>query len=111
MAEQLFQAWSSCAGGRNQKTPTLGEAWAVGLNSFTMGNVLQAPNPKYPNCSAVASGVVNPAMIGLSSWHSGAPTSCSWTARSASSRDSTALQIVWSLGSMAQGEVIDASSF
>jgi prepilin-type N-terminal cleavage/methylation domain-containing protein/prepilin-type processing-associated H-X9-DG protein len=115
---QAFPAWlNSCAklwssgGGRNQKTPTLGEAWAVGLNSFTMGNVLLAPNPKYPNCSAVTSGVVNPAMIGLSSWHSGGANVLLLDGSVRFLKDSTAMQTVWSLGSMAQGEVIDASSF
>jgi prepilin-type N-terminal cleavage/methylation domain-containing protein/prepilin-type processing-associated H-X9-DG protein len=102
--------WSS-AGGRNQKTPTLGEAWSIGLNSFTMGNVLQAPNPKYPNCSAVASGVVNPAMIGLSSWHPGGANILLLDGSVRFLKDSTARQTVWSLGSKAQGEVIDASSF
>jgi prepilin-type N-terminal cleavage/methylation domain-containing protein/prepilin-type processing-associated H-X9-DG protein len=115
---KAFPAWlNSCAklwssnGGRNQKTPTLGEAWVVGLNSFTMGNVLQAPNPKYPNCSAVSSGVVNPAMIGLSSWHPGGANVLLLDGSVRFLKDSTAMQTVWSLGSMAQGEVIDASSF
>ena len=42
--------WQS-GGGRQAKTPTLGETWAFGLVGYTQGNVLLAPNPKYPNCN------------------------------------------------------------
>jgi prepilin-type processing-associated H-X9-DG protein len=76
-----------------------------------MGNVLQAPNPKYPNCSTVASGVVNPAMIGLSSWHPGGANILLLDGSVRFLKDSTNMVTVWALGSMAQGEVVSADSF
>ena len=104
------KTWASGAG-RQTKTPTLGETWAIGINGFTMGNVLQAPNPKNPNCLVSASGFDNPGMIGLSSYHSGGANVLIADGSVKFLKDSTSSQTIWALGSRDQGEVIDASSF
>jgi prepilin-type N-terminal cleavage/methylation domain-containing protein/prepilin-type processing-associated H-X9-DG protein len=115
---KAFPAWlNQCAtlwksgGGRNQKTPTLGEAWAISICGYSMGNVLQAPNPKYPNCLCTASGFENPGMFGLSSFHPGGANILMLDGSVKFLKDSTNTATVWSLGSRAQGEVIDASSY
>ena len=57
---------------RGSFTPNLGECWAYGLPGYTMGCLLQAPNPKYVNCSAGATNTLQaPGMFGMSSFHSG----------------------------------------
>ena len=51
--QQCSQLWES-GGGRQGKTPTLGESWAFGLTGYSLGNVLLGPNAKYPNCNTAA---------------------------------------------------------
>ena len=79
-----------------------------------MGNVLLPPNPLYPNCSADTSsgnGLGNPAMVGLSSFHSGGCNILLGDGSVKFLKSSTNNQVVWALGSRSQGEVIDASSY
>jgi prepilin-type processing-associated H-X9-DG protein len=77
-----------------------------------LGNLLQPPNTKYPNCSLSAGGSIDvPGMFTLSSFH---PGGCNVLMCDGSVRflkDSTSLQTIWALGSRAQSEVIDASSY
>jgi prepilin-type N-terminal cleavage/methylation domain-containing protein/prepilin-type processing-associated H-X9-DG protein len=101
----------------NRKTVSLGESWSLGLPSYSIGNVLLAPNPKYPNCNdSLASGsggnAVNKAGVyTLSSRHPGGANilMCDGSVRFL--KDSTNLVTVWSLGSRAQGEVLSSDSF
>ena len=77
-----------------------------------MGNLLQAPNPKHPNCSTVTGGTLaDPGMFTLSSFHPGGGNvlMCDGSVRFL--KDSTSLQTIWALGSRAQGEVIDGGAF
>jgi prepilin-type N-terminal cleavage/methylation domain-containing protein/prepilin-type processing-associated H-X9-DG protein len=115
-----FPAWlNACLAGaqqtdRTNQTSDLGRCWAFGLNQTTMGNVLLAPNPKYPNCnSGTASGnaVQNPGMFGLSSFHPGGCDILMCDGSVKFLKDSTNNNVVWALGSRAQGEIIDASSY
>jgi prepilin-type N-terminal cleavage/methylation domain-containing protein/prepilin-type processing-associated H-X9-DG protein len=62
------------ASARANKTTTLGEAWGLGLPSYSLGNMLVPPNPKTPNCNVVdgsKNAVNQPGVYGLSSYHSG----------------------------------------
>jgi prepilin-type N-terminal cleavage/methylation domain-containing protein/prepilin-type processing-associated H-X9-DG protein len=112
-------AWANlcaqnAAADRTNQTSNLGRCWAFGLNSNTMGNVLLAPNPKYPNCSTVAvssNAIQNPGMWGMSSFHPGGANVllCDGSVRFL--KDSTSLPTVWALGSRAGGEVISADSY
>jgi prepilin-type processing-associated H-X9-DG protein len=98
----------------NRKTVSLGEAWSIGLPSYALGNVLQAPNPGFPNCNAsTASGnaVNQPGMYGLSSRHpSGANVlMCDGSVKFL--KDSTNMVTVWALGSRNQGEILSADAY
>jgi prepilin-type processing-associated H-X9-DG protein len=112
-------AWASLSAqnagaDRTNQTSDLGRCWAFGLNSNTMGNVLLAPNPKYPNCSTVSvssNAIQNPGMWGMSSYHPGGGEVllCDGSVRFL--KDTTSLPTVWALGSRAGGEVVSADSY
>ena len=108
--QSCVKTWSS-NGGRQAKTPSIGEAWAIGINAFSMGNVLQAPNPQNPNCMTSSSGVDNPSMMGLRSYHPGGANVLIGDGSVRFLKNSTAQMTIWALGSIAQGEVIDANSY
>ncbi|WP_406694435.1 DUF1559 domain-containing protein [Singulisphaera sp. Ch08] len=108
--EQCGQLWRS-GGGRQGKTPTLGEAWAFGLVGYSQGNLLQGPNAKYPNCNAAASGIQNPGIFGLSSYHAGGANILLLDGSVRFLKDSVSTPTVWALGSIKQGEIISADSF
>ncbi len=116
-----FNAWlSQCAANVNtaadrvKHTPTIGLAWAFGMCGFSMGNTLLAPNPKYPNCTSnpgSSNSLQAPGMFGLSSFHPGGGNVLMCDGSVKFLKDSTNQYTVWALGSRAQGEVIDASSY
>jgi prepilin-type N-terminal cleavage/methylation domain-containing protein/prepilin-type processing-associated H-X9-DG protein len=114
-----FPAWlnqckAALAGSRTGHTAHLGQTWAFGLNFDTLGNTVLPPNPKFPNCinsSVSSNGIENPGMFGLASYH---PGGCNVLMADGSVKflkESTANTVIWALGSIAQGEVIDASSY
>jgi prepilin-type N-terminal cleavage/methylation domain-containing protein/prepilin-type processing-associated H-X9-DG protein len=114
-----FQAWlascakaSSSSSNRAMHSVELGMDWALGVPGFSLGNLLQAPNPKYPNCSVAApSTLANPGMFTLSSFHPGGGNvlMCDGSVRFL--KESTSLQTIWALGSRSQGEVLSADSY
>jgi prepilin-type N-terminal cleavage/methylation domain-containing protein/prepilin-type processing-associated H-X9-DG protein len=114
-----FPAWlSACAqmwksgGGRYGKTPTLGEAWALGLPGYSQGGIVLAPNAKYPNCSTNGGGTIESVgMYTLSSFHTGGANILMLDGAVKFLKESASNQTVWSIGSMNQGEIIDANSF
>jgi prepilin-type processing-associated H-X9-DG protein len=110
-----FQQWlplctAALNTNRGLHTSLLGIDWAYGINSYTLGNVLLAPNPPYPNC-AVFNAIDTPIMCTLSSFHPGGANvlMCDGSVRFLKS--STNLQTIWALGSRAQGEVISSDSY
>jgi prepilin-type N-terminal cleavage/methylation domain-containing protein/prepilin-type processing-associated H-X9-DG protein len=108
--EQCGQLWRS-GGGRMGKTPTLGEGWAFGLVGYSQGNLLQGPNAKYPNCNVASSGIQNPGLFGLSSYHSGGANILLLDGSVRFLKDSVSNPTVWALGSIKQGEIISADAF
>jgi prepilin-type N-terminal cleavage/methylation domain-containing protein/prepilin-type processing-associated H-X9-DG protein len=114
-----FQAWvQSCvaasAADRVNHTSALGEAWIFDIAGVTFGNVLQAPNPKTPNCdsSTVAGNTLqNPGMWGLASYHPGGANVVFLDGSVRFLKDSTSQQTLWALGSVAQGEVLSSDSY
>jgi prepilin-type processing-associated H-X9-DG protein len=115
-----FQQWlSTCAAAvktsaeRSGQTTSLGECWAIGLQSYTLGDVLLAPNPQYPNCSTNAAGasVDGPGMYTLSSFHPGGANILMCDGSVKFLKNSTSLMTVWALGSRDQGEIISADAY
>ncbi len=114
-----FPAWvQSCAAAqqvdRTNHTSALGEAWIFDITGVSFGNVLLPPNPKNPNCdsSTVASNTLqNPGMWGLSSYHSGGANVVLLDGSVRFVKDSISQQTLWSLGSIAQGEIVSSDSY
>ncbi len=97
---------------RFNKSTTLGEAWGLGLPSYSLGNLLVPPNPKTPNCNVDnANGVNQPGVYGLSSHHSGGANVLMTDGSVRFLKDSTSNTTIWALGSRSAGEVISADSF
>jgi prepilin-type processing-associated H-X9-DG protein len=112
--QQCAAAAANTANRGSRKTISLGESWSLGLPSYSLGNVLLAPNPKYPNCnsSTGSSNAVNvPGVYTLSSRHPGGANILMCDGSVRFFKDSTSLLIVWSLGSRAQGEVISSDAY
>jgi prepilin-type N-terminal cleavage/methylation domain-containing protein/prepilin-type processing-associated H-X9-DG protein len=112
---QNFQSWAAqcIAGvstGRGPRTVTLGQFWGIGLPILTLGNIILAPNPKVPNC-AFANSYNSPGMYNLSSYHPGGANVLLGDGSVRFLKDSVALQSLWALGSIAQGEVISADAY
>lgn len=85
-------------------------AWVLGDAGLSMGNTLLPPNPQYPNCLGPTS-VPFPGMYGMSSRHPGGANILMGDGSVRVLKYSVSNQVVWALGSIAQGEVIDASSY
>jgi prepilin-type N-terminal cleavage/methylation domain-containing protein/prepilin-type processing-associated H-X9-DG protein len=99
---------------RTDHTSTLGENWWSGLYGYTMGDVLQAPNPKTPNCSFSSQSnntLANPGIIGSRSNHSGGANFLFADGSVHFLKDSTSQATICSLGSIAGGEVISSDSY
>jgi hypothetical protein len=114
-----FPAWvQSCTAAlttdRTNHTGALGEAWIFDIAGVTLGNVLQAPNPKTPNCdsSSLSSDTLqSPGMWGLSSNHPCGANVLMLGGSVKFLKESTNQQALWALGSIAQGEVITSDSY
>jgi len=114
----LLSWLNSCASSaktlRGGQTSQLGEGWANALMTHTLGNILQAPNSKLPNCSftTTAKNVIqNPGSITLSSFHAGGANVLMCDGSVKFIKESTNVQVIWALGSRAQGEIISSDSY
>jgi prepilin-type N-terminal cleavage/methylation domain-containing protein/prepilin-type processing-associated H-X9-DG protein len=123
-ALQTFTGWlNTCAAGAPStivSTPQweynmsyLGLSWDQGMFGYTLGNTLLPPNPPYPNCRTCTwNGDWDcPGMYGLSSFH---PGGCNVAFADGSVRflkSSTAMNVVWALGSRNGGEVVSSDNY
>jgi prepilin-type N-terminal cleavage/methylation domain-containing protein/prepilin-type processing-associated H-X9-DG protein len=97
---------------RSNHTPVLGMTWAWGLMGFTLGNVILPPNPQYPNCTSNTGNTIQaPGVFTLSSFHAGGANILMCDGSVKFLKGSTNIQVLWALGSRAQGEVISASDY
>jgi prepilin-type processing-associated H-X9-DG protein len=79
---------------------------------YSLGNLLQAPNPQYPSCNTNSTGASqNPGSLNMTSFHPGGANVllCDGSVRFL--KNSTNLQTVWALGSRSQGEIVSADAF
>jgi prepilin-type N-terminal cleavage/methylation domain-containing protein/prepilin-type processing-associated H-X9-DG protein len=92
----------------------IGEEWCTGMFGRTLGNTLIAPNSPYPNCEIDTWGQGDfdgPGNYGMSSYHSGGANVVLGDGSVRFLKSTTAMPVIWSLGSRAQGEVISADQF
>ena len=100
------------SGARGTHTSLLGQTWAWGAYVWSMGNTLQPPNSQYPNCSTTgASGVANPGVISLSSFHPGGANVLMTDGSVHFLKDSTNPLVILELGSRAQGEIVSSDQY
>ncbi len=105
------QTWRS-GGGRQPKTTTLGESWALGLVGYTQGNLVLGPNARFPNCNTNGAGTIeSPGVFGLSSNHPGGANTLMLDGSVRFLKDGVSPQTIWALGSTRQGEVISSDAF
>jgi prepilin-type N-terminal cleavage/methylation domain-containing protein/prepilin-type processing-associated H-X9-DG protein len=110
LATCVTGASPATASTRGPRTTTLGQYWSIGLPILTMGNIVLAPNPKFPNCGFLNS-YNSAGMYTLSSYHSGGCNVVMGDGSVRFMKDSVSLPTIWALGSRAQGEVISADSY
>jgi prepilin-type N-terminal cleavage/methylation domain-containing protein/prepilin-type processing-associated H-X9-DG protein len=91
----------------------LGSRWQQGMFGYTLGNTLLAPNPNYPNCRTCTwlGDFDCPGMYGMSSFHPGGGNVAFADGSVHFLKSSTAMQVVWALGSRAQGEVLSSDQY
>jgi len=108
-------ALPSIQGGSNWKTnkSLLGRDWNQAMFGHTLGTTLLAPNPAYYNCNMESWGgdFDAPGMYNLSSYHPGGANAAFADGSVRFLKSSTALTVIWSLGSKAGGEVISSDSY
>jgi prepilin-type processing-associated H-X9-DG protein len=90
-----------------------GRLWHVGLYGHALGNTLVPPNSPYPYCQfwSTNSDFDSGGIIGLSSFHPGGANVAMADGSVHFIKSSIAWNILWGLGSMAQGEVISADAY
>jgi len=91
----------------------LGQTWDQGLFGYSLGNTLLAPNPNYPNCRTCTwmGDWDCPGMYGLSSYHPGGGNIALGDGSVRFLKSSTAMNVVWALGTRNGGEVVSADSY
>jgi len=91
----------------------LGGNWNQGMFGWSLGNVLQPPNPPYPNCRTETwdGDFDQPGMYGLSSYHPGGANVAFADGSVRFLKNTTNERTVWALGTRDGGEVISADSY
>lgn len=115
----LNQWLTGCAGVAQASMPNppadhrsfLGQMWAQGLISRTLGNMLVPPNSNFPNCAHVLWGGDSDGTYGNFSAHSFHPGGANLLFGDGSVRfikDTTNQIVIWSIGTRDGGEVVSA---
>jgi prepilin-type N-terminal cleavage/methylation domain-containing protein/prepilin-type processing-associated H-X9-DG protein len=104
---------ASTLGGWQTNYSYLGSDWFQGMYGYTFGNTLLPPNPQYPNCRTCTwDGDLDcPGMYGLSSYHPGGANVGFADGSVRFLKNSTAMNVIWGLGTRAGGEVISSDSY
>ena len=91
----------------------LGQNWNQGMFGWTLGNTLLAPNAPYPNCRICGwDGDWDcPGRYGMSSYHPGGGNVAFADGSVKFLKQSTAMQIVWAIGSRNGGEVVSGDQY
>jgi prepilin-type N-terminal cleavage/methylation domain-containing protein/prepilin-type processing-associated H-X9-DG protein len=91
----------------------LGLSWDQGMFGYSLGNVLLPPNPPYPNCRTCSwfGDWDCDGMYGLSSYHPGGGNISMADGSVRFLKSSTAMLVVWSLGSKDGGEVVGSDQY
>ncbi|MBX6313243.1 MAG: DUF1559 domain-containing protein [Isosphaeraceae bacterium] len=111
-AASLRNSGSRPPNGTGNATAAQGEDWAFVLPGYSMGSTLLPPNARYPSCNVNgANSQINPGMYNLSSYHPGGANilMCDGSVRFL--KDSTNMNTLWKLGSIAQSEVISSDEY
>jgi prepilin-type N-terminal cleavage/methylation domain-containing protein/prepilin-type processing-associated H-X9-DG protein len=100
-------------GSGNTNMSYLGRNWNQGMFGWTLGNTLLAPNSGYFNCRMCGwNGDWDcPGHYGLSSYHPGGGNIAMADGSVRFLKSSTAYNIIWALGSRAQGEVVSSDAY
>jgi hypothetical protein len=97
---------------RGGHTPYLGQSWAYGIVGYYTGHFLQSPDPQDPNCSTNGTGAsMNPGSFNMTSHYPGGAKVLLCDASVRFLKTSTNTPAIWSLGSVAQGEIISADAY
>ena len=79
---------------------------------YSQGNLLLAPNSKYPNCNTNGTGTIESVgVFGMSSHHPGGANVLLLDGSVKFLKDGANNATVWSLGSMNQGEIVSSDAF
>jgi len=91
----------------------LGREWSTGMFGHTLGTTLLAPNPSYYNCNMESWGgdFDAPGMYNLSSFHPGGANVAFADGHVQFIKSSTQMNVMWSLGTKANGDVVSSDSY
>jgi prepilin-type processing-associated H-X9-DG protein len=103
----------STAGNAPNNRSWIGEQWATGMMGRSLGNTLLPPNVQMYNCeSCEGCGDFDGAGIyGMSSYHAGGVNTLMADGSVRFLKDSTALNVVWALGSRNGSETISSDQY
>jgi prepilin-type processing-associated H-X9-DG protein len=112
---QCAQSWQSMSGGfgTNGQRSWCGRLWAIGLYSYSLGNLVVPPNSPYPYCEFWTTNGDWDAggFMGLSSYHSGGANVMMADGSVRFLKSSIGWPTLWGLGSRAQGEVVSSDTY
>jgi prepilin-type processing-associated H-X9-DG protein len=110
---QIWQTGSDSSYGSNGQRSWNASFWAMGMYSYSLGNIVVPPNSNYPYCEFWSTNADWDAggMIGLTSFHPGGANVLMADGSVRFLKSSVAWQTLWGLGSRAQGEVISSDSY
>jgi prepilin-type N-terminal cleavage/methylation domain-containing protein/prepilin-type processing-associated H-X9-DG protein len=119
-ASNLTSWLNSCASSlavaaTSSDSSSTGQNWAFGVFGDSMGTMVLAPNSAFPSCLNDtfngAGNKQNPGVFSMGSFHPGGANVLLADGSVRFLKDSTAMPVIWCLGSRNQGEVISSDSY